>query len=465
LRPSRDISNGERRVSDGRPQRGSIFTGLLLVLLGALFLLQRFDPQLGVGHILQRYWPVLLIVWGAAKLIDHFATGKSGEERPPLLTGSEAALLALLVVVLAGMAALEWLPRFRPGWAAKTDMFQTQAEQSESLPPVVLPPGSHVRISIATGSITVHGVSGNELRVSADEQAGGSSEKAAQARLGGVSLQVDHDGLNYVIRPAGQGSGDPLVRLNLDVQVPAEIPIAVQTELGSVRVSGTSGGVIAQTASGDVDVHECEGEISATVANGDAHVSDIKGNVTLNGRGDDVDVNDISGNATLAGSFMGTVVVRNVAGNVEYAETRTNLVLAKLTGRMEADPESLKISDVNGPLRVATKDKDVEIENVSGPLDVSNTHGDVGVRYDQAPEKPINIANGTGDVTLSLPAGAGFEISAVAASGDVASDFAGAGLHLENGEQSGKLAGTVGQGGPRITVATSYGTIQLRKSS
>lgn len=452
-------------MSNTRPQRGSIFTGLLLVLIGTLFLLQRFDPQLGIGPLLHHYWPVLLIVWGAAKLIDHFVAGKSGEDRPALLTGSEAAILALLIVVLAGMATLQWLPKLRPEWAAKTDMFQTQAEQSQSLSPVALPAGSRVRISVATGSITVHGTSGNELRVSADEQAGGSSEKAAQARLRGVMLEVDHEGRDYVIRPKGEGASDPLVRFNLDVQLPAEFPVGVQTDLGNVRVSGTSGGVVAQTASGDVDVHQCEGEVSATVENGDTHISDIQGNLTLNGRGDDVDVNDISGNATLAGSYTGTVVVRNVAGNMEYAETRTNLVLAKLTGRMEADPESLKISDVNGPLRVATKDKDVEIENVSGPLDVSNTHGDIGVRYDRAPEKPIHIANGTGDVTLSLPAGASFQISAVSASGEVDTDFAGAGLQLDNGEQSGRLAGTVGQGGPRITVATSYGTIQLRKSS
>jgi len=452
-------------VSNGRQHRGSIFTGLLLVLIGALFLLQRFDPQLGIGHLLTHYWPVLLIVWGAAKLVDYFTAGKSGEDRPPLLTGSEAALLALLVVVLAGLAVLEWLPRFRPNWAAKTDMFQMQADQTQSLPGIPLPPGSHVRVEIANGSVTVHGGDANELIVSADEQGGGSSQKAAQARLNGLRLIVDHNGQEFLVHAAGQDSNDAMVRVNLDIGLPKQTTVAVQTGAGNVRISGTAGGVVARTGGGDLDVHECEGDVSATVANGDTHISDIQGNVTLNGRGNDVDINDITGNATLAGSYEGTVVVRNVTGNTQYAETRTSLVLAKLTGRMEADAENLKISDVSGPLRVATKDKDVEIEGVSGPLDVSNTHGDIDIRYDRAPLNSVNIANGTGDVTLTLPAGASFQISAIVGSGEVDSDFDAPGLHLENGDKGGRLTGAAGQNGPRINIATDYGTIQLRKSS
>jgi hypothetical protein len=64
---------GEERMSNGRSTRSSLFTGLLLILLGALLLLHRFDPALGVGHLSRHYWPVLIILWGVARLIEHLS--------------------------------------------------------------------------------------------------------------------------------------------------------------------------------------------------------------------------------------------------------------------------------------------------------------------------------------------------------------------------------------------------------
>lgn len=452
-------------MSDGRPQRGSIFTGLLLILIGALFLLQRFDPALGIGHLLHRYWPLILIFWGAAKLIDYYTTGRSGESRPPLLTGAEAALLGLLVVVLAGMAVTEWIPRVKPDWMAKAQIFNSKANQSQSIPAVTLPAGSRLRIQIQNGSITIRGTDSNQLRVSADEQGGGSSETAAEERLSGLKVALDRSGQEYFLHATGPGAGDDSVRVNLDVELPKQTPLDVQLQMGDVAISGVSANVNARTESGDLDLHDCEGEVNVTVSNGDTHVSDIKGNVVLNGHGNDVDVNDISGNATIAGTYSGTVVVRNVAGTMQYAEMRTNLVLTKLTGRVEADAGDLKISEASGSVRVATRDKDVEIENVTGSLNLTNTHGDIDVRFDHPPAQPVNIANGTGDVSLTLPDNASFQIAAISGSGEVQSDFDDSGLHLENGDKGGKLNGSVGKGGPKINLTTDYGTIQIRKSS
>ncbi|MGB8591820.1 MAG: DUF5668 domain-containing protein, partial [Candidatus Acidiferrales bacterium] len=76
-------------MSNGSTERRSIFGGVLLILLGVLFLLHRHYPELGIGHLFRVYWPVLLIVWGLAKLIDNFAARGSGEARPPLMSGGE----------------------------------------------------------------------------------------------------------------------------------------------------------------------------------------------------------------------------------------------------------------------------------------------------------------------------------------------------------------------------------------
>ncbi|HEX5422606.1 MAG TPA: DUF5668 domain-containing protein, partial [Candidatus Acidoferrales bacterium] len=90
------------------PKRKSIFAGLLLIGLGVLFLLFRFDPELHLGTLIWRYWPVIIIVWGVAKLVDHLLARGTGE-RTPILTGGEAALLIVVLFCSAGLGVIDHL--------------------------------------------------------------------------------------------------------------------------------------------------------------------------------------------------------------------------------------------------------------------------------------------------------------------------------------------------------------------
>ncbi len=59
-------------MSNGRPYRSSLFAGLLLILLGVIFFLDRIHPGFEIGRLIRLYWPLLLILWGVAKLLDRF---------------------------------------------------------------------------------------------------------------------------------------------------------------------------------------------------------------------------------------------------------------------------------------------------------------------------------------------------------------------------------------------------------
>ena len=51
-----------------KPKRGSkIFWGLVLILAGALILLENLGY---LRHDIIRFWPVLVIIWGIKKLAD-----------------------------------------------------------------------------------------------------------------------------------------------------------------------------------------------------------------------------------------------------------------------------------------------------------------------------------------------------------------------------------------------------------
>ncbi len=446
-------------------QRSSIFSGLLLILLGTLFLIERFDPQLGIGHLLRTYWPVLLILWGLAKLIDHLAATRSGEVAPPILTGSEAALIILLVLVLAAMSGAEWIHSKFPNIQIQFDGANRHASQSVALPPVSVSAGEQITVQTSSGSIHVHAGNGTALHVNADESAPGSNEEAAQQRLRTVRVVIEKNAGGYVIHPVDQDGLDGSVNVNLDVEVPPQVNLFAMSKSGDIMISGLAGNVTATAQHGDVDIHNCSMDVTATLQDGDVHITKIGGNVQINGHGGDMEAGDIGGNASLAGGFSGSIRMRNVAKTARVAIGPSSLTVERLTGRLELDSDHLEIADVGGAALLATRNKDMDVENVSGKLDVADVHGDITVVFPNRPTQPVAIADESGEVDLTLPGNSNFQIAATSKSGEVQSDFDSPSLRIDNSDSGGRLEGTVGTGGPAINIATSYGTIYLHKSS
>src|SRR5262245_22818748 len=84
-----------------RRNAGAIFWGLTLVAIGGLLLASNLGYSIRIWPYVVRYWPALLIVWGLLKFVDYFRF-RNTEERRPLFSGGEVALLIL--VIFAGSA-------------------------------------------------------------------------------------------------------------------------------------------------------------------------------------------------------------------------------------------------------------------------------------------------------------------------------------------------------------------------
>jgi len=173
----------------------------------------------------------------------------------------------------------------------------------------------------------------------------------------------------------------------------------------------------------------------------------------------------VAGDATFEGEFYGPIHIRNVTKTTHYISQKADLTLAHMTGRLELDSGEINVSDVDGPAKLNTHDKDMEVENIAGRLDITDTHGSIKVSYSQPPRADINISNESGEVDLTLPSDSKFEISAVSRSGELQSDFDDPSLKQDNENGTGRLTGKVGSQGPKIQITTSYGTIYLHKSS
>lgn len=452
-------------MSNGLRQRNSIFGGLLLILLGVLFLLARFNPDLRMWHLFWRYWPVLIILWGAAKLIDNVSAHRAGQTRPPLLTGGEAALLILAVLVLAGMGIYSRVHEKMPDLNINMDLFDHKATQSQELTPKTIPVGSHVIVSTGRGSITVHVGDGDDLRVNVNETAVANSDSGAQDRLKSIKVVIEKTGDGYSVHPANSSDSSEETTADLDVTVPAKTSLTANTNHGDINISGVSGAVTAATQHGDIEIHDAGADVTAQLQSGDARISNVSGNLRLTGRGNELEVNDVAGDATFEGEFFGPIRVRNVTKTTRYASEKADLTLVHMTGRLELDSGEIDVSDVGGAAKLTTHDKDMDVENVAGRLDIADTHGSIKVSYSLPPRADVNIANESGEVDLTLPSESRFQISAVSSSGEVQSDFDDSTLKLNNENGMGRLSGNVGTQGPKISIATSYGTIYVRKSS
>jgi hypothetical protein len=452
-------------MSNGQRQRSSVFGGLLLIVLGLLFLLARFQPNMGIWHLFWHFWPVLIIFWGIAKLMDNLGAQRAGQARPPLLSGGEAALLVLIIFVLVGMGLFAKIREKNPDMNIDMGFFNHKSTQTREIPPKTIPAGSHVTITTVRGNITVHAGDGSDIRVSVDESADGASEASAQDRMKSLNVVIEQTSDGYSVHPANSGDSGGHVTMDLDVTLPKKVSITANSNHGNISVSGVSGAVTASTDHGDIEVHDVGSDVAAQLSSGDARISNIAGSVRVNGHGNEIEMDDVAGDATLQGEFYGPVRVRNVTKTTHFASQKADLTLVHMTGRLELDSGEVDVSDVQGFAKLNTHNKDMEIENVAGRLDINDTHGDIKVRYSQPPREEINIANESGEVDLTLPGKSTFEISAISRSGDVQSEFEGPELKLDTEGETGRLNGKIGTLGPKIQIVTSYGTIFVHKSS
>jgi DUF4097 and DUF4098 domain-containing protein YvlB len=438
-------------------------------VLGLIFLLHRLDPEFGIGHLARIYWPFLIILWGIAKLIDHFAAQSTGQLRPPLLSGGEAALLVLLAFVLIAFVCRDWIRDRVPGLDIDLAPFHRSYSQSRELASRTIAAGSHVAIETGRGNITVHGSAGNDLRVSVNESAAGANESAADDRMQDVGVVIEQTGNGYSVHPVHQSDFHDTVNVDLDVQLPKTASVTLQTPHGDINASAIAGAVDARTEDGDIEIHDAASDVAARLEKGDARITGVAGNVALKGRGNDVEIGEVTGNATLDGPFLGSTTVRKVKGTTRITSPWADLTIVQLTGRLEMDSGDIQISDAGGGAKLQTHNKDINAENVAGQLDVVDSHGDVKVVYANPPREALNVTNDAGEVDVTLPGRSSFLISAFSRSGEVDSEFEDPSLRMTGDEKDGRLDGQFGSKsgapGPKITITTSYGTISLRKSS
>ncbi|HUL15542.1 MAG TPA: DUF5668 domain-containing protein [Terriglobales bacterium] len=453
-------------MSRGRDRSSGLFSGIVLLTVGILFLLHNYSGY-PIGRILSHYWPLLLIFWGLVKIVERAAAQREGQPGG-WITPGEVFLVIALLALTGGIITYDQIKSRIP---ANLIQLGNPFTYDVDLAPKSVPPNARVEITTGQGNITVRSSDVAELRVSGQKTVHAWNQGDADRLAAPVAVEITQSGNSFEVQPAGFDPGDTRIGLNLDVVVPKKSPVTVRNTRGDISISDAGGDVSATGRQGDMDISDTTGNVTVDARKGDIKVSDTKGDVKITNPGKEVggalEVINALGSLSINGEFFGPIRAEKIAKGVRFLSQRSDLTLNQLAGHLELGPGNLEIVDAPGNISLRTSSKDVGIENPTGRINLENHDASVEVRFSSPPKDDVNISNSSAGITLSIPGSASFEIQADCHSCDIVSDFSSDSLKKsknENGDSH--LDGKYGTGrGPKIILRTSYGSITLRKTT
>ena len=66
-----------------RPCSSALSIGVILIILGLIFLIENFYAPFSVVRLIERYWPLILILIGVKKLIGFFLWSEPSPPNDP----------------------------------------------------------------------------------------------------------------------------------------------------------------------------------------------------------------------------------------------------------------------------------------------------------------------------------------------------------------------------------------------
>jgi DUF4097 and DUF4098 domain-containing protein YvlB len=269
----------------------------------------------------------------------------------------------------------------------------TLAPQRQTDTSIAVPAGASLSVNNFGGGITVH--TGTENRVKVHGETG---------RRGRVEVSLV--GSTIVVK-TGSREGAPSV-IDLDITVPASMPLTLSGTYADITVDGVQGPISAETVNGEIDVHGG------------------KGNVTLH-------------------SIQGSVSLADASGRIEVNTVNEDIQLTNISGEIKAETNNGEVS------LTGIKSSSVDAGTINGDVLYEGTITDGG---------SYSFDSHNGDITVSVPENANVTITAATANGDIDASFP-----LPMTGTSGKHRKTfkIGSGSARLELESFQGDINLRR--
>jgi hypothetical protein len=451
-----------------RRHRRSFAGPFVLIVLGIVFLLGNLH-MLSWGRLatwFAHYWPVLLILWGIIKLIEHQQAQRDG--LPPRGIGAGGVFL-VVVIVFFGLMATQ-ASRFN--WGELKDnmniddsdldnIFGQTYNFDDHLEQDIPAAATSLRVNDDHGAVHVSIANDNKITVIVRKRVGAESQSDADKYNQQTRPEITVAGNVIVLDAKVHAAGDHAIESDLDISVPRKMEVHITGRKGDVSVTGRDGEVEIAAQHGDVSVEDVNGNVKLNLEKSSAKVEQITGDVHIDGRLNEVSVTDVKGSAQLDGEFQESVKLARISKNVGFKSSRTDMEFSSIAGELDLDSDDLHADKITGPVRLTTRSKQIRLVDVSGDVRLQDDNGGIEVALRTPGNVQIDSRNG--DVQLSLPDKAGFRVDARTRDGEIQSDFPE--LKIENGEHEATASGSVGNGASHIVINNQHDGIEIRKAS
>lgn len=450
------------------PPRHRSFAGpLVLIIIGFVFLLGTMRV-LSVGklaHLFASYWPILLILWGVVKIIEHQQARREGTRASGI--GAGGVLLVVMIVVFGLIAnQLE-----RVNWSGVRDQiniddgdfnnifgdtfnFNDHLEQN-------FPGDASLKVLDNHGAVSVHASDDDKITVAVRKRIGADNQSDADKYNANTKPTITVIGGLVTVDAKVEGAGDHPVETDLDISLPRKAPVTIVSRRGDVNVSGRGGNVDISAQHSDTSVDDISANVKVSQEKGSVKVEQVTGDVQVGGRVNELTIADVKGSVQLEGEFQESVKLERIAKTVTFKSSRTDMEFSKLGGSLDLDSDDLHAVELTGPLHLMTRSKNIRMDGVSGDVRVKNDNGNVELIMRNLGN--VQVDNRNGDVQLAVPDRAGFRLDARTRGGEIQSEFPE--LKVNNDEHEARASGSVGSGSSHIVINNEHEGIEIRKAS
>jgi len=500
----------------------SPLVGMLLIIVGVLFLAARFQPGLNALQVYGRYWVLLLIVFASVELVRYYSHRHTEGPPPRVLTPMRVLVVLLIVVtgvfasrvankpsLLSALRLPGFLSGLRDSVVGEAYTFTDQ--------PVVnneIKPGMIVSVNNSYGSVRITG-GGSTVRATLAKGVRGWSQEDARKIADRIRLLVNQtaDGLTIT---TNRDQVNEQFTTDIQIEVPSYIGVSITDSYGSVIASGIQGGLTAKVSYGQADLTGIKGDVNLALSYCEITASNIEGDLTVTGA-KRARISNVAGAVELTASTAsdGTVELRDISGrvrvnapfcrivaqgldqaaelNTEHASVDVNRAAALVIDAPHSDVRarnidgdlrvissnsSLQLSSISGELEVQAEQCSVSAEDVKGGVAIETTHGDVVVKsfYESVrvatsyrdvtlttavePAGDIDVQNNHGQIKLVLPQSSRFHLDAESANGQIQP----IGFSQLEQKVRNSLVRELGLDGPTIKLRTSYKNIIIQAS-
>lgn len=440
----------------------SVTGPLILLAIGVFFLINNLRPDLISLSRIGDYWPFLLIGAGVIGLIEvlfHASRGAAVPPRPFYGAGIFWILVAGLLISTGTRNRDGFhFGRFdAPGISVFGSDYDYDVNITES-------PRGITRIVLDNlhGNLSLKGEDAGDIKVSGRKTVRSFNRNDADRANQQTQVRVERQGELLLIHSDDNGGSRFMqISTDLDVTVPRGISVESRGRAGDLTIDDIDGSVDLSAGRGDVRLNHIGKDVRIEASrSGEVHATDIKGSFDLQGRGSDIQLDTIAGPVTVNGEFGGTIEFRALAQPMHFTSSHTEFRAEAVPGSITMDLGDLKLAGVAGPVYFKSTTRDIEAADVTNGLEVAIDRGDIKVDVSKSPVPRIDAHTRNGDVTVSLPEHADFQLDGSTSQGEAANTWGD--LEQTSSNRSASIHRRSGSGST-ITLHTDRGNIAVKK--